>query len=190
MTPTLHLVFIFPCEDCSLFVNCSVFQTIPEVLGRKGQVWLVIWIYFNIKFRSACITGAQSIAVGWETEKYYGFKFRYVTNSTVSSLSLSEKCSESVKSLSCIQLFVTPRAHHGILRQEYWAESRGSSRPRDGTWVSCMAGLPFTVWASREDFKVPGFTSGGSSQMVLVVKKLPANAGDSGSIPSREYPPE
>ena len=96
MTPTLHLVFIFPCEDCSLFVNCSVFQTIPEVLGRKGQVWLVIWIYFNIKFRSACITGAQSIAVGWETEKYYGFKFRYVTNSTVSSLSLSEKCSESV----------------------------------------------------------------------------------------------
>ena len=190
MTPTLYLVFIFPCEDCSLFVNCSVFQTIPEVLGRKGQVWLVIWIYFNIKFRSACVTGAQSIAVGWVTEKYDGFKFRYVTNSTVSSLSLSEKCSESV-SHAVVSNSLWP---HGptmeFSRQEYWAESRGSSRPRDGTWVSCMAGLPFTVWASREDFKVPGFTSGGSSQMALAVKKLPANAGDSGSIPSREYPLE
>ena len=28
--------------------------------------------------------------------------------------------------------------------------SRGSSWPRDGTWVSCIAGRHFTVWASRE----------------------------------------
>ena len=28
--------------------------------------------------------------------------------------------------------------------------SRGSSRPRDGSWVSCTAGGFFTVWATRE----------------------------------------
>ena len=28
--------------------------------------------------------------------------------------------------------------------------SRGSSRPRDRTWVSCIAGRHFTVWATRE----------------------------------------
>ena len=28
--------------------------------------------------------------------------------------------------------------------------SRGSSRPRDWTWVSCIAGRVFTVWATRE----------------------------------------
>ena len=28
--------------------------------------------------------------------------------------------------------------------------SRGSSRPRDGTWVSCAAGRFFTVRARRE----------------------------------------
>ena len=28
--------------------------------------------------------------------------------------------------------------------------SRGSSRPRDWTWVSCIAGKFFTVWATRE----------------------------------------
>ena len=28
--------------------------------------------------------------------------------------------------------------------------SRGSSRPRDQTWVSCTAGSLFTIWATRE----------------------------------------
>ena len=28
--------------------------------------------------------------------------------------------------------------------------SRGSSQPRDQTWVSCIAGEFFTIWASRE----------------------------------------
>ena len=28
--------------------------------------------------------------------------------------------------------------------------SRGSSRPRDWTWVSCIAGRLFTIWATRE----------------------------------------
>ena len=28
--------------------------------------------------------------------------------------------------------------------------SRGSSQPRDGTWVSCIAGRLFTTWATRE----------------------------------------
>ena len=28
--------------------------------------------------------------------------------------------------------------------------SRGSFQPRDGTWVSCITGKRFTVWATRE----------------------------------------
>ena len=28
--------------------------------------------------------------------------------------------------------------------------SRGSSRPRDRTWVSCIVGRRFTIWATRE----------------------------------------
>ena len=38
-------------------------------------------------------------------------------------------------------------------RQEYWSAipfSRGSSRPRDLTQVSCMAGRFFTLWATME----------------------------------------
>ena len=43
---------------------------------------------------------------------------------------------------------------HGIFQARVleWiaiAFSRGSSRPRDWTWVSCIAGRRFTVWATR-----------------------------------------
>ena len=44
---------------------------------------------------------------------------------------------------------------HGISRQLLqWAAisfSRGSSRPRDRTWVSHIAGRPFTLRATREE---------------------------------------
>jgi len=33
--------------------------------------------------------------------------------------------------------------------------SRGFSRPRDWTWVSCIAGRVFTIWATREAPKTP-----------------------------------
>ena len=47
---------------------------------------------------------------------------------------------------------------HGILqaRRLEWVAisfSRGSSWPRDRTWVSRIAGRHFTVWATREAFK-------------------------------------
>jgi len=45
---------------------------------------------------------------------------------------------------------------HGLLqaRKLEWVAilfSRGSSQPRDQTWVSCIAGKFFTVWATSED---------------------------------------
>ena len=71
---------------------------------------------------------------------------------------------EEVKSLSCIWLFTTPwtvayqAPPMGFSRQEWILEwvansfSRGSSPPRDWTWVSRIVGRCFTVWATREVF--------------------------------------
>ena len=65
-----------------------------------------------------------------------------------------------VKSLSCVWLFATPWTvtyqappSMGFSRQELldWiatAFSRGSSWPKDRTWVSCIAGRRFTIWAT------------------------------------------
>ena len=36
--------------------------------------------------------------------------------------------------------------------------SRGSSQPRDRTWVSCIADIFFTLWASREAHEYRGLT--------------------------------
>ena len=61
-----------------------------------------------------------------------------------------------------VWLFATPRTvawqaylYIGFFRQEYWSEytipfSRGSSPPRDQSWVSCIAGRFFIIWATRE----------------------------------------
>ena len=68
-----------------------------------------------------------------------------------------------VKFLSRVRLFATPwtvcnlpgSSVHGIFQARVleWVAisfSRGSSQPRDGTWVSHIAGRCFTIWATRE----------------------------------------
>ena len=68
-----------------------------------------------------------------------------------------------VKSLSCVQLFVTPwtvaylpgSSVYGIFQARVleWVAisfSRESSRPREWTRDSCIAGRCFTIWATRE----------------------------------------
>ena len=74
----------------------------------------------------------------------------------------SEVCNEWVKSLSRVQLFVTPRTSslpgsflHGILQARVleWVAisfSRGSPQPRDWTRVSHIPGRRFNLWATRE----------------------------------------
>ena len=71
-----------------------------------------------------------------------------------------------VQSLSHVRLFAIPCAAapgspiHGIFQAKIleWISisfSRGSSWLRDWTWVSCIAGRLFTVWATREALFLP-----------------------------------
>ena len=70
--------------------------------------------------------------------------------------------SESEVSQSCLTLCdpmdcsLPGSSVHGIFQARVleWGAisfSRGSSQPRDPTWVSLIAGRHFTVWATRED---------------------------------------
>ena len=56
--------------------------------------------------------------------------------------------------------------------------SRGSSLPRNQTGVSCIAGGFFTSSAIREAIFIYSYLSIWASQVALVVKNPPANAGD------------
>ena len=88
---------------------------------------------------------------------YYGPSVQGKENGT-------QRCTrwETVKSFSCVRLFVIPRtaAHQAPLSMGFfqarileWVAisfSRGFSWPRGRTWVSCLAGRFFIIWATRE----------------------------------------
>ena len=66
----------------------------------------------------------------------------------VKSLNRVQLCDPMDCSLPCSSI-------HGIFQTRVleWVAisfSRGSSQPRDRTWVSCIVGRRFTVWATRE----------------------------------------
>ena len=55
----------------------------------------------------------------------------------------------------CMDYNILGSSVHGILQARIleWVAipfSTGSSQPRDQTWVSCIAGKFFTIWATRE----------------------------------------
>ena len=73
----------------------------------------------------------------------------------------------------------------GFSRQETWSElaflpPRGSSQPRSWTWVSCIAGRFFTIWATREAYgdwdwaQIQGVRANSRVKMSRVDGKLPA----------------
>ena len=79
---------------------------------------------------------------------------------TASLLSLSPAYLFTLKSLSCVRLLMTPWAvayysppgisQAGVLEWVAISFSRGSSRPRDRSQVSCIIGRSFTIWATKE----------------------------------------
>ena len=110
-----------------------------------------------------------------------------------------------MKSLSRVRLFVTAwtvayqaPSSMGFSRQECWSglpfPSPGeSSRPRNWTWVSHIVSRHFTVRATREALKTLKWSLFLWSMVALVVKNLPANAGDireTGSIPGSGISPK
>ena len=87
----------------------------------------------------------------------------------------------SILSLSCVWPFAAPwtvgnppgssvyRIHQArVVEYVVIPFSRESSQPRDRTWVSCIAGRFFTIWATREAqwIKISG------EQWVVAVKQL------------------
>ena len=88
-----------------------------------------------------------------------------------------------VKSLSHVRLFVTPDCSlpgssiHGIFQARVleWVAisfSRGSSQPRDRTWVSRIVGRHSTIWATREVFVFPIVKVNGKLQQAKMAEWL------------------
>ena len=66
-------------------------------------------------------------------------------------IEVAQSCPTLCDFMDCLQC----SSIHGILQARVleWVAisfSRGSSRPRDWIWVSCIVGRRFTIWATRE----------------------------------------
>ena len=102
----------------------------------------------------------------WRNQGCRGLTMSYTWFLTVGRISTSNTSPQSppphwnvqgsnVQCVSCWVMSDSATSVHGILQARIleWVSisfSRGSSWPGDGTWVSCIAGGSFTVWATRE----------------------------------------
>ena len=112
--------------------------------------------------------------------------FRYDLNQIPYNYTMSSEVAQSCLTLcDPIECSLSGSSIHGIFQARVleWIAisfSRGSSWPRNWTQVSRFAGRRFTVWATRKAEYKWGKVKviRGAFQVALVVKNLPANAGD------------
>ena len=89
--------------------------------------------------------------IDWLTD-WVAFKRIRIDSTSIVCVLLAQSCLILCDSVDCSQ---PGSSVHGILKGRIleWVAilfSRGSSRPRNWTWVSCIAGRFFTIWATRE----------------------------------------
>ena len=129
-----------------------------------GPLWLCLhdntWLTGN-KVVSSVMNVVLPLPFQCWPQSFLSF-LRLRGGSTTSTAIINQPMgSEKSESVSRVQLFVTPwtEAHQALLSMEFFRQEyrvggipffRGSSQPRDWTWVSCIAGRFFTCWATRE----------------------------------------
>ena len=129
-------------------------------MGREGE--------FKIKAQQTWDSGAVEWYTVWGPPSLSvcvsGGQVRFIINKYFSFLTIYKNWKQSKVTQLCPTL-CDPMDHsllgssvHGILQARIleWAAisfSRGSSRPRDRTWFSLIAGGLFTLWATREKLK-------------------------------------
>ena len=134
-TSWLHFV----CMEITTFSDASPWKTFTFIFNMHYTYLSIVSKYFYYKNCTTCYAYPQSL---------------------LKPIKTSELCACM---LSCLWLFATlsmdyslpVSSIHSILQARIleWVAipfSRGSSWPRDWTQFSCIAGILFTIWATRE----------------------------------------
>ena len=131
----------------------------------------------------------------WNIEKWYWWTYLQGRSRDINMCNRLVDTAQKggkVKPLSHVRLFETPGSSvHGIFRARVLelvaiSFSRGSSWPRDRTWVSSIADRCFAIWATREAHrkeKVGQIKRGALNRVLPYAKtareKLPYSTGSS-----------
>ena len=125
---------------------------VSRIIGR----FFTVWATREVPSNSNCLNLTKEWYLIWSYNSLLSQTFQFLINIYM------EIQFSSVQSLSHVRLFATPWTvtcqaplSMGILQARIpkWVAIpffRGSSQPRDQTWVSYIAGRFFTGWATRE----------------------------------------
>ena len=148
---------------CTSFSHCRAkdtypFQVFPLQVTIRHQ-WTWVWVnsgswWWTGRPGVLQFMGSQRVGHDWVTELNSTGKTWDISNSTLGGLLfvlVAQSCLTLCNPMSCSP---PGSSIHGVLQARIleWIAipfSRRSSQPRDWTWVSCIGGRFFTIWATR-----------------------------------------
>ena len=123
--------------------NCC-FLTCTKVSQEAGKVVWYSHLFKNFPFVIYIVKGF-SVVNEAEVDVYLEFSWLFYDPMKVK---VAQSCPTLWDCMDCSSVHEIFQAR--ILEWVAISFSRGSFRPRDRTWVTCIAGRVFTIWATRE----------------------------------------
>ena len=123
-----------------------------------GAWWAAIYGVAQSRTRLKWLSSSssnQNLSCLFHVQKSTGWLKILFRNLSESESEATQSCPTICDAMNCS---LSGSSVHGVFQARVleWVAvpfSRGSSRPRDWTWVSCIAGKFFTIWAIRETDK-------------------------------------
>ena len=156
-TPTNILLIISPCFNLSL-AQISIWSCHVHWMFRLCSHYDIVPSRAGSCLTHHCIPSTQHCSWGW-----YNTVFKHLflvqfwvlakTSEVESESEVAQLCPTLCDTMDCS---LPGSSLHGMLQARVlvWVAvsfSRGSSQPRDWTWVSHIPGRCFNLWATRED---------------------------------------
>ena len=134
--------------------QCGLMLTYKDPISNNIRLWGSewTWLWEHCLLQHNCHSHSLTlVSLCWHGLLVFVCKGFHLSDECVSALSLSHiQLLASLWTVAC-----QAPLSMGFSRQGYWSgepfpSPGGSSQPRDRTWVSCIAGGFFTIWAIRE----------------------------------------
>ena len=170
MMPSNHLILCVPFSSCLQSFPASGSFPITWLLASGGQSigasamasvllmnirgWFYLgwtgWISLLSKGLSRVFSSSNSKASVLQSSAFFTVQL-----SLLVLVLVAQSCLTLCDPMDCMDCGLLGSSVHGILQARIleWVSisfSRGSSKAKDRTWVSCIVSRFFTVWATRE----------------------------------------
>ena len=126
--------------------SLAVLVTDDSTCSRTSAVWLHFWLFLG--------DGGQTMSLWFHTTAPHAVDLHPFHFQSEKLVKVTQLCPALCSPMDCRLLGSSVHGIHHASILEWVAIyfSRESSRPKDGTWVSCVAGRLFSIWVTKVDF--------------------------------------